>query len=238
MKLNSIMNAIKSGKFIYATRNRIAKLFATRDRVVTYRMNYLAPNEHFEDYGSNDWVRVMALQLAAKKINTTNIEGNVAELGVYRGDFARFLNCEFPNRKLFLFDTFEGFDDKDIRIDIDRGHSKRTQDFSNTSEKLVLSKMKYKQKCIIRRGYFPGTANGLENERFSFVSIDADLFEPIYQGLRWFYPRLNYGGIIFVHDYNNREYTGSAEAVQKYCSENGIPYFLLPDECGSAVIMK
>jgi O-methyltransferase len=47
--------------------------------------------------------------------------------------------------------------------------------------------MKYKENCIVRKGYFPETAEDLEDE-FVFVSIDADLYEPIYNGLCYFYP--------------------------------------------------
>ena len=39
----------------------------------------------------------------------------VAEGGVFQGDFARHINRCFPKSKLYLFDTFSGFDKKDIK---------------------------------------------------------------------------------------------------------------------------
>jgi O-methyltransferase len=60
------------------------------------------------------------------------------------------------------------------------------QDFSRTNVELVLHKMKYKENCIIKKGFFPETAKGLE-DTFAFVSIDADLYEPIYNGLIYLY---------------------------------------------------
>jgi O-methyltransferase len=98
--------------------------------------------------------------------------------------------------------------------------------------------MKYKENCIVRKGYFPETAEDLEDE-FVFVSIDADLYEPIYNGLCYFYPRLKHGGYIFIHDFNDgKTYLRVKEAVKKYCSENNIGYFPLSDNQGSAVIIK
>ena len=38
----------------------------------------------------------------------------IAEGGVYQGDFAKEINTCFPHNRLFLFDTFEGFDERDI----------------------------------------------------------------------------------------------------------------------------
>ncbi|MDR2793331.1 MAG: TylF/MycF family methyltransferase, partial [Treponema sp.] len=110
-------------------------------------------------------------------------------------------------------------------------------DFSKTNEEIVLQKMKFRENCIIRKGYFPETAAGIE-DTFVFVSIDVDLYEPIYNGLKYFYPRLVKGGYIFVHDYNGILYTGTKAAVKKYCEEEGITFFPLPDICGSAILMK
>jgi len=61
---------------------------------------------------------------------------------VYKGDFARLINEALPDRKLYLFDTFEGFDDRDVIVDKEKGFSKGDQDFSDTSVERVISKMK------------------------------------------------------------------------------------------------
>ena len=42
-----------------------------------------------------------------------NIWGSMAELGVYKGEFSACLNQMLPDRKLYLFDTFEGFHNND-----------------------------------------------------------------------------------------------------------------------------
>ena len=188
-------------------------------------------------YKDKDYFRVSSLELVAYEIYHNNIEGNVAELGVFRGDFAKLINEAFPDRKLYLFDTFEGFDEKDKEAEIKRSFSKNMHDFSNTNVSLVMKKMKWKENCVVKKGYFPETAQGV-NDKFVFVSIDADLYEPIFNGLSYFYPRLERGGYIFIHDYNDSIYIGAKEAVKKFCLENNIPYFPLSDNQGSVVIMK
>jgi O-methyltransferase len=184
-----------------------------------------------------DYIRHSSLELIAHEIYEKNINGSVAELGVYKGDFARNINTVFPDRKLYLFDTFEGFDEKDIKIDVEKKYSTGTQDFSETSIDIVLGKMKYKENCVIKKGYFPETTKNVD-EKFAFVSIDVDLYEPIYNGLCYFYPRLEKGGYIFIHDYNNIGYSGTKDAIKKYSTETNVPYFPLCDGGGSAIIIK
>lgn len=181
--------------------------------------------------------RAATLELMSREIYRYNVEGNAAELGVYRGDFARLINHYFHDRKLYLFDTFDGFDKRDAKVDRKNNFSGASFDFSGTSEELVLSKMEHPENCIIRKGWFPETAEGID-DKFCFVSLDADLYEPLTSGLEFFYPRLNHGGVIMIHDFNNGDYPGAREAVKNFCDKNNIGYVCLSDNCGSAVITR
>jgi O-methyltransferase len=186
---------------------------------------------------NRDYVRHKTLELCAYEIHLNNVKGNVAELGVFKGEFAKKINQLFPERKFYLFDTFEGFDTRDIKDETTNKYSTGDQDFSNTSIEFVLKKMKTPENCIVRKGYFPETAEGVE-DKFCFVSLDADLYKPILNGLEYFYPRLERNGYIFVHDFNNVLYKGAREAVIKYCSENNISYTPIPDISGTVIITK
>lgn len=182
--------------------------------------------------------RIATLELMSREIYRYNIQGAAAELGVYRGGFASRINHCFPDRKLYLFDTFEGFDKRDT--DIDKAENfwiAEPDDFSQTSEELVLSQMEHKENCIIRKGWFPETAEGID-DKFCFVSIDADLYKPTIEGLNFFYPRLVHGGIIMLHDFNNAQYSGVRKAVIEFCGRNNIGYLCISDNYGSAAIVK
>jgi O-methyltransferase len=203
---------------------------------ISYSLNFLGRRRKI-DRNYMDYIRLATLELVADEINSKNIPGAVAELGVYKGKFARYINQYFPLRELYLFDTFKGFDQADIIAERANDFSSGGQDFSNTSVAEVLKEMSFPEKCIIRQGYFPASATGLE-AAFVFVSIDTDLYEPIYSGLNYFYPLLMKGGYIFVHDYNNDAYKGAKQAVERFCIENSISKMPLPDSCGTAVLCK
>lgn len=187
---------------------------------------------------SPDQIRLSTIELFANEVYERNIEGNVAELGVYKGDTSMVINQLFPDRKLYLFDTFEGLAEQDIVYDRNSGLTQAEAGcMGDTSVELVLNKMKYRDKCIIRKGYFPTTAEGLE-EKFCFVNIDCDLYLPIYEGLKYFYERLVPGGCILVHDYLADFYGGAKKAVRQFSEEYKVNYIVLPDAGTSAVFIK
>ncbi|MCD7990255.1 MAG: class I SAM-dependent methyltransferase [Clostridia bacterium] len=185
-------------------------------------------------------IRSATLKRLAERIHGQGLQGNIAELGVFKGDTAWKLNALFPQQRLFLFDTFEGFDARDINEEKRKGCSFAAEgEFSDTSEQAVLDRLPFPDQAVIRRGYFPDTAAGLEQERFYLVSLDADLYAPILSGLIFFYPRLVPGGMILLHDYNNERFRGARQAVEEFETQyNRLCLVPLCDLHGSAVIVK
>jgi O-methyltransferase len=185
-----------------------------------------------------DFVRDQAFRLAARRVVELNVPGAVAELGVYQGDQAKLINALFPDRPLYLFDTFTGFSENDLSSETSNKFSSASLgDFSNTSVETVLEKMPFRDCVRICQGYFPESAINIE-QNFAFVSLDVDLYEPMLAGLFWFYDRLNQGGYIFVHDYNNRRYRGVRKAVEEFAKSRKACCVPLPDFAGSIVITK
>ena len=207
-----------------------------RKMILTSSLNFLK-RQRKVDKNYFDYIRLATLELASFEIKKKNLKGEVAELGVYKGKFARYLNQYFSERKLYLFDTFQGFDDRDIKTEVQKSFSQGDQDFSDTSVEAVLKQMPYPDQCIPVKGFFPESAKDL-NPSFVFVSLDTDLFEPIYRGLHFFYPRLVRGGYIFIHDFNNDFYSGARKAVEQFCLEQEINFLPIPDSAGSAIIAK
>ncbi len=188
----------------------------------------------------NDYVRMKTFELIVDEIKEKNVRGDVAEFGVYRGEFAQYINVAFPDKTLYLFDSFEGFDGNEIKKEISNNNSTEiiADIFKETNIDIVMEKMCYPQNVYIKKGFFPDSLDGLETS-FAFVSIDADYEESIYQGLKYFYPRLNAGGYIFLHDYNTY-FNGPKEAVYRYEKDNALIINKVPicDKNGTLIITK
>lgn len=163
--------------------------------------------------------------------------GAVAELGVYRGDFAKVINEVFPDRKLYLFDTFEGFPEKDMGYEIGNNLLlNKVGQFADTSVEHVLGRMPHPENCIIRQGYFPDTTIGLEEEQYAFVNIDVDLYKPILAGLEYFWPRMVKGGYIFVHDYFSFSYAGTKKAINEFAEKYHVGFTPIGDTLSVAFV--
>ena len=201
------------------------------------------PDEKIVVFCPNDritWLdeRYAMARTCIRYIHERNIKGAVAELGVYKGAFAAYLSTMLPDRKIYLFDTFSGFSEKDQaekETNIIGGVA--AHDFSDTSVQEVLSAMPVKDAVVIKKGWFPETAHGVD-DTFCFVSLDADLYAPILAGLEFFYPRLEKGGYIFIHDFESFRYPGCKRAVLEFCEKNGISFVPILDRCASVIITK
>ncbi|MCL2015050.1 MAG: TylF/MycF family methyltransferase [Defluviitaleaceae bacterium] len=174
--------------------------------------------------------RLAFLRNLAEIFGENQIIGNVAEGGVLQGDFAKEINALFPQKTLYLFDTFAGFDERDISVELKMQYSEKSAGYYNiTTEELVLSKMPHPENVVIKKGYFPETAAGLENEQFCFVNLDFDLYNPILAGLEFFAPRMVTDGVILVHDYFNDVFRGAKQAVTEFANAANKQYFPIGD---------
>ncbi|MCR4694730.1 MAG: TylF/MycF family methyltransferase [Pseudobutyrivibrio sp.] len=184
-----------------------------------------------------DYSRLLSFTLNIEKILADGIDGAFAELGVYKGSNAAFM-VRYANdtkRKMYLIDTFEGFDEQDLQ-GVDSQHEVK---FTDTSIRAVKDYCGESENTKYIKGYFPDSiTEELFNERFAFVSLDCDLYNPIMAGLEFFWDRMNKGGMIFIHDYSSGYYEGCTLAVDEFCKNNMINVVLMPDKSGTAVLVK
>jgi O-methyltransferase len=187
---------------------------------------------------SRDMVRFATIDLLRREIADWGVEGAVAELGVGVGTFAAMLSGYFQERTLYLFDTFAGFDARDLAAEATRGRAGTPYGVTEVTVGEVRARLPYPENAEFRVGWFPESATGCEGETFCLVNVDVGLYQPTYAGLRWFYPRLAPGGYLLVNDYNNAHTKGVREAVHQFAREEGAAYTVLPDYGAHAVIVK
>ena len=180
---------------------------------------------------SNDYVRLATLELLCRRFE--NVPGAAAELGVYKGFFARCINQLLPDRTLYLFDSFEGFsEDACASESFQAAHR-------NTAIDRVLAIMPHPERITVKPGFFPESLKGLE-ERFCLVSLDVDFYQTTLEGLRYFWPRLEQGGYLMLHDWGSLSLPGVKQALEDYEAETGqrIPAVPLCDVGGSLILSK
>ena len=123
-------------------------------------------------------VSCAVLRRLTRRLGTLGIPGSVAELGCGRGDVSWQLNILMPDRKLYLFDTLEGFDARDIAKEQSLGCSKaEVGEFGKVKEEQLLERMPVPEQVVLKKGWFPETAFDLEEEKFALVLMDACLYQ-------------------------------------------------------------
>lgn len=226
------------------------KTITDAPKVETMRMAYDSYAETEENLYKNnyDYVRYRQIELLAEEIRKHSVEGAVAEVGVDFGDTSVVLNKVFSDRTLYLYDTFDGFDERDINVEtnlcrlsdgfFEKWKSKRPA--GDALMEYIRSRLPIPNQAVFRRGYFPATAKANDSdERFAFVILDVDLKQPTYEGLQFMYPRLSRNGYIMIHDYHSPYFKGLHEVVDAFIAEHkGVGSLPIPDQGGSMIIQK
>lgn len=171
-----------------------------------------------------------AYQLAALLQAVAKVPGDVAEVGTYRGGSARLL-CEFKAGKvLHLFDTFSG-----LPRTSEHDHEGFKEGQYSASIEAVQHAVAGFGGVHIYPGLFPETAAPIADRTFSFVHMDADLYEWTLEGLRYFYPRMSPGGIIVTHDAISAD-RGAGRAFYEFFADKKEP--VIPVSHSQAMIVR
>ncbi|TAL49188.1 macrocin-O-methyltransferase [Patescibacteria group bacterium] len=171
-----------------------------------------------------------AYQIYRTVRETEKIKGDIAEVGVYKGGSAKLI-CEATKKPVHLFDTFEGLPDL---CEIDNPEQFRKGDYSAQFEN-VKSYLKKYPDVYFYKGLFPSTSELVKNKKFSFVHLDVDLYESTLNCLKFFYPKINRGGVIISHDYLKSE--GVKRAFDKFFKDKPEIIIELP-ACDQCLVVK
>lgn len=207
---------------------------ATSFDFVSLRRLFTARNSKYDRV---DLVRLCLLIENARQLERDAIEGSVAELGVYRGTTAKVLHTLLPGRRLYLFDTFEGFETSDLGYELNRGNA--ASEFKDVSYEDVRAFVGDSPMVRFCKGHFPTTTEAIPSgEQFALVHLDADLFRPTMDALQFFYPRVVPGGLMIIHDYSSTAWPGIADAVDGFFKDKPERPVLVPDKSGTAIVRK
>jgi len=130
----------------------------------------------------------------------SQLPGDFAEVGVFRGGSARFL-CEAKgDTTLRLFDTYAGLPEGS---EIDGKVFRKSQ--YACSQPAVANYLKDYKNLHYYEGLFPDSTEGVEEvceAKYALAHFDVDLYEGTLACLDFFYPRMVAGGVMITHDYS------------------------------------
>jgi O-methyltransferase len=187
---------------------------------------------------SGDISRFFFLNLCADILIQEKLDGDIVELGVYRGNSAAVLSkvARRMGRKCYLFDTFAGFDHRDL---VGRDKEFQTSTFAGTSLEKVKAFVSAPDCAVFVQGYFPESLAQIGAiDNLVLVHIDCDLEKPFTEALKFFYPRLRPGGFLIMHDYASLHWPGAQHAVDEFLRDKPESIIPIPDKSGTCVVRK
>lgn len=180
-----------------------------------------------------------------------NVPGDLVECGCWKGHSSRMLSKTLaaavaggaPPRRFFIFDSFEGgLSDK---VDVDRNER-----FDLTPEQIAAEKAGFgSTEADVRRateghdfvslhkGWIPARFPDFGDRTCAFLHIDVDLYAPIRDTLRWFWPRLSPGAVIVLDDHGYTQFPGAKKAADEFFAEH-TPSLFLEMPIGGAFAIK
>ncbi len=226
-----------------AAKNRPA--FLVTNEVTDHASHLLIP-DYVEAYGNglanakmkdNPLRRARFFHLVQLLQLTRGIPGSTAEAGVFRG-LSSYLICHYLRREQSLFDgethfmidSFEGLStpvEKDGAFPAKRHEAKA---FTGTSVEIAVKTLADFKGVNIFKGWIPEVLDELPEQKYRFVHVDVDVYEPTLASFRYFYPRLSAGGIMLCDDFGpwaDNNWPGCIRAVNEFASEIGSTYAVL-----------
>jgi hypothetical protein len=148
--------------------------------------------------------------------SVTELNGDVCEVGVYRGGTAKIISENINDCNLFLFDTFGGMPYYDLEKDKDWD----VGTFNQTDYDTVSNLFKNKPNVGVYKGIFPSeTSHNIQDKKFKFVHLDVDNYQPYKESLEFFYDKMVPGGVILFDDYDCNCCPGANKAVDEFLSD-------------------
>lgn len=189
--------------------------------------------------------RMYGLYKAIEYIEKAKVEGAMVECGVWRGGSMMIvaqtlMGLNRTNRRLYLFDTFEGLPKPDEDLDVDIWGNRgidgwRPHQVTDQSSTWALARMDEVQSNLQSTGYpfenihfikgmVEDTIPKQSPSTIALLRLDTDWYSSTHHELVHLFPRLSRNGVIIIDDYGH--FKGARKAVDDYLAEHNLPILL------------
>jgi hypothetical protein len=185
--------------------------------------------------------RMYSLYKAVEYVINSKIPGDFVECGVWKGGSAMLIACILlemneKNRKIYLYDTFEGMSaptESDYRVENKniramplwkkrqkKDHNQWT--FSSLSEvkNNMFSTGYSMDRMVFVKGKIEDTIPKNMPSKIALLRLDTDWYESTKHELKHLFPVLVKNGVLIIDDYGS--WAGSKKAVDEYFSARPI----------------
>ena len=176
----------------------------------------------------------------------SRIEGDYVECGVGNGFLSsailEYLNWNELNKNFYLFDTFEGLDERYLtseelkRIgDVESYNEEARKTAYNKNYQSVEKNFHEWDRVHLIKGAIPETLNTTPINKVAYLHIDINCVIPEIAAIEHFYPKLSIGSVILLDDYAYNGHSLQKKAMDKWADKIGVNILSLPTGQGMLV---
>ncbi len=217
--VGKLMNGDEYTRFRLA--EEITKRIYPRYKFAEFGRLYLYDQPFLDLYtgliGNEDYHRLDRMfTLDQLMVQVYYVAGDTVECGVYQGATS-YIMCRRligSGKKHHVFDSFAGLSHSD-----ERDGTYWTQGDLAASETVVRKTLEPFDFVNYHAGWIPEKFPEVAALRFSFVHIDVDLYQPTEDSVRFFYERLQPGGILLCDDYGFATCPGAKQAMDTFFAD-------------------
>ncbi len=189
--------------------------------------------------------RMYSLYNSVKYILSNEIEGDFVECGVWKGGsamlIAKLLSLHnVKNRKIFLYDTFEGMSEP-TEFDKDYAGEKATSllqqssienqasvwcysSFDEVKDNMLKTGLESSQIIMVKGKVEDTIPAEVPTNKIALLRLDTDWYESTAHELLHLYPLLNIHGVLIIDDYGH--WQGCRQAVDEYFEKYNVRLLL------------
>ena len=167
--------------------------------------------------------------------NALKLPGDLVECGVFRGFkslfICKYFEFEKLDRKLWLFDTYEG-----IAEQYSEG-SPINKDEHNKPHLLEFVKDRFSSfhNVNIVQGAVPDSLQIQAPEQVSFIHLDMNSYQAEIGALEFFWPKMPVGAVVILDDYGFKDFYAQKEKEDEWFEKKGHRVLELPTGQGMVV---
>ncbi len=172
-------------------------------------------NDQFNDH------ELAVLLRELQKVRGRSVEGDVVELGCYKGLTSLHIQEELvknsPAKRLYLYDSFSGLPEKRADDASPAGTQFKAGELPASKKDVIrIFKQSGLPMPYIRKAWFSELTPSNLPERIALAFLDGDFYESIMDSLKLVWPKLAPGAVVVVDDYQNEQLPGAAKAVDEW----------------------
>ncbi len=188
------------------------------DPIMDADSEFMRIYNHCKPFTMTSKERMYALYKAVSYVTEAGIPGDLVECGVWKGGSA-MLMAMMSERKIFLYDTFEGMTEPGVHDYSIAGNDAVAEGMSSASLELVKSNVQ-SPNAVFVRGKVEDTIPATVPDQIALLRLDTDWYESTKHELTHLFPLLSKGGVIIIDDYGH--YAGAKKAVDEYFADKPI----------------